>query len=438
MSTITKGHHAISFRKVDLALIGLTPAIMVLLAWDFGSEMSSYRGFMRGNSFPVTIVQLIYAMIAIRQGFSPVASLFQLPALTKFGLLLLHVIMFWTAVAVAPSGLIALFGIFAIYVHVLFWLACNHEAKRWSADDCRNIWRAIGLGIVAYALLWLINIIAYNPQGEDWMWLVPAVTNIRWIGFFALAGFCGGVGALVLTERKLLAREHLVLPFLFMTLGCFLATWTGSRGSMLAIVIASAFSIFVSRDRKTLAGIIMLAAIVAIAITATLPVVHPAYGLGRILGSATHSQDLNDLSSNRIEIWITTVERIMAHPWFGWGIDQYRLSWPEGEVGVRNPHQSVLQLLFATGAAGALALVMIVIPFISRIPTRYPEPGHWAAGAFFISGTIYGLYDGFFYYAYPTMIYLASVAMLIRPIALPSASDRSDLPAQTEADRATK
>jgi hypothetical protein len=217
MSTITQGHHAISFRKADLALIGLTPAIMVLLAWDFGDDMSSYRGFMRGNSFPVTIVQLIYAIVATRRGFSPVASLFQLPAIAQFGLLLMHVIMLWTALAVAPSSLVALFGIFVIYVHILFWLACNHEAKRWTVDDRRKIWLAIGLGIVAYALLWLINIIAYSPQGEDWMWLVPAVTNIRWIGFFALAGFCGGVGALVLTERKLLDRKYLALPVLFIS-----------------------------------------------------------------------------------------------------------------------------------------------------------------------------------------------------------------------------
>jgi O-antigen ligase len=194
---------------------------------------------------------------------------------------------------------------------------------------------------------------------------------------------------------------------------------------MLAIVIASAFSVLVARDRKMLAGIIMLAAIIAIAITAALPVVHPAYGLGRILGSAANSQNLNDLSSNRIEIWIMTAERMMTHPWFGWGIDQYRLSWPEGTSGVRNPHQSILQLLFATGVAGAFALAMIVIPFARRIPVHYVEPWQWAAGAFLVSGTMYGLYDGFFYYAYPTMIYLLSATMLLTLPAAQAGSDRS-------------
>jgi O-antigen ligase len=426
MSTISRGYHAITFKRLDLALLGLTPAIMVLLAWDFGREMSSYRGFMRGNSFPVSTVQLVYIAIAVRRGFAPVASLLQLPTLAKAGLLLLHTVMFWTTLAVAKSGLIAFFGIFVIYIHLLFWLACVHQVKTWSEADFRHIWTATGIGVVVYALLWLFNIVAYHPQGEDWMWLVPALTNIRWVGFFALASFCGGVGALVVNDRNFIARNQMTLPLIFMALGWFLAIWTGSRGAILAIIFASAFSVLVSKDRKTLVWAIVLAALTAIAIAAILPVVHPAYGLGRMFGSAANSENLNSLSSNRIVIWAATVEKIIEQPWLGFGIDQYRLSWPDGEVNVRNPHQSILQLLFASGIAGAVAYAMIAIPVVRRINLNFAGPPYWAAGGYVVAGTLYGLYDGFFYYAYPVMLYLLSTAILIRPFASTAASDRSN------------
>jgi O-antigen ligase len=425
MSTTAKGHRATGFLKPDFALLGLTPAIMVLLAWDFGSEMSFYRGFMRGNSFPVTIVQLVYIAIAIGRGFSPVARLLQLPTVTKAGLLLLHIVMFWTALDVAKSGLIALFGIFVIYVHLLFWLACVQQTKMWVQADYGRFWTATGIGVVAYALLWLVNIVAYHPQGEDWMWLVPAITNIRWIGFFALAGFCGGIGALVLNDQNLIARNRMVLPLVFMALGWFLAVWTGSRGAILAMMIAGAFSVLVSKDRKTLAWAIVITAMAAIAIAAILPVVHPVYGLGRMLGSAANSDNLNTLSSNRIVIWQATIEKIMLQPWLGFGIDQYRLSWPGGEIPFRHPHQSILQLLFATGIAGAVAWTMIAIPIVRHITPNFSSPGHWATGAYVLAGTVYGLFDGFFYYAYPVMIYLLSIAILVRQTASTDASGKS-------------
>ena len=399
---------------------------MVLLPWDFGSDMNPFRSFMRGTSFSVTIVQMVVAAIAFRDGFRLIPAIIALPTSIKIGMVIFWVTFLLSTWTVAAKPAFALLGITQLCVHLLFALSIIYLISMRDDLVARDFWRASGLGVVGYALLWIANIVFYDPQGEDWMNFVPALTNIRWIGFFALTSFCSGLGMLATSDDRTIRHNGVKLGILFCSLGCFLALWTASRGAMLAICVAAAIVMLLAKDRKAIAATLLISVILAVAVIAVLPVPHPSYGLGRFAGSIAQSQDLNQLSSIRLELWIQTFEKILIRPWLGWGIDQFRFSGPETTLGFRHPHQSILQLLFATGIAGAFGLALILIPLIRQFPSvaRLSVPSHWAAISYLAAGMIYGLHDGFFYYCYPVMIYLVSMAVLVKRASQPHAIGR--------------
>lgn len=409
-----------------LVVVGLTPVLMVLVPWDFGPDMNHYRGFMRGSSLTVTFVEMLFLLIALTRGFSLFAAIRNLPELSKLGAASFLVVAAAGAVLSAKVPVYALIGIAKIVVHALFFLAISREAALGDSRFRRGLWLAAGCGVLGYCLLWLIDIAVYNPKADDWIWLVPALTHVRWVGFFALASFCSGVGTLTLNSAGQIKVTKMMLPLLFMAVGFFLAFWTATRGAMLAILITTIFASYFSRDWKAIAGLTLGAAIIAISIAIALPNVHTAYGLERLLSSAAQGQDVNGLSSNRLQLWIETLQKIGLHPWIGSGIDQFRFLGPEATLGFRHPHQSILQLLFSAGILGMVALTFVVAPLMRLLPTALPSPTEWAAASFLIAGTIYGLHDGFFYYAYPVMLYVMAIAILIKFPAPLSASDRSD------------
>ncbi len=426
MSTAPSPDRVARSLHLAIVLLGLVPAFMVLLPWDFGSDMNPYRGFMRGTSLAVTIIQLPIAAIAFYGKFKLIPAIIDLPASTKIGLGLIWAIFLLSTFTVAANQAFALLGMLQLAVHLLFVLSLSYMVSGAYDVSHRQIWLAVGWSVVGYALLWLANIAFYHPQGDDWVWFVPALTNIRWIGFFALAGFCSGLGTLVLTAEGGINRRKIMLPLLFCAIGCFLAMYTASRGAIVAIIIAASFAAYAANDRTPVAATVLLTFLVAIAATAALPTPHPIYGLERIFGSAMQSGNIDALSSGRIHTWAATVEKITVRPWFGWGIDQFRFSGPEATLGFRHPHQSILQLLFATGIAGAGAIMMIAAPLLRRFPKVFLSPAQSAAGSYLVAGTVYGLYDGFFYYAYPVMVYLVAMAILVKPLPSQVATGKSD------------
>lgn len=380
--------------------------------------MNPYRGLMRGNSLPVTLVELLFLLLAMARGFSPTAAFASLPQLTKVGSLLFLAVTTSTTIAVAVSSLVAVLGMFKLFAHFMFGLAFAHQIANWTSRQRRYIWLAIGLGVVGYCILWGINIAFYNPVGDDWVWLVPTLTNIRWVGFFALAIFCAGIGSLPPACRARDNLQSLLFALFFSTGGLTIAFWTGSRGPILAIISAAILSSLLGPARKQIIILSLSATFLALLFSVSLPVVHPAYGIDRIIGSSMPTNGMAGLSSRRTETWIATIKKIKQRPAIGWGIDQFRFAGSETELKFRHPHQGLLQLLFSTGCLGLLATLLIVMPFADRFPRKMPHPYQWGAIAYSSGAVIYGLYDGFFYYTYPMMIFLIAVVCLAAPIPL--------------------
>jgi O-antigen ligase len=414
------------FMPLGIILIGLTPVIMVLLPWDFGNQISLYRGFMRVNSLSVTVVEILFLLLAMRLGFSPAAALAALPRLTKAGAFLILLVATWSTIWVSASPFAAIIGMIKIFLHLMFVLAIANQFLDWTPRERNQIWLTIGYGVVIYCVLWIISIVVYRPSGEEWIWLVPGLTNIRWIGFFALASFCAGIGSLPANSDASGYRRQLFVALFFCTIGLGIAFWTGTRGAVVAILVATTSALLRTMAWRKILPLVFLATFIALLISSALPVVHPSYGLNRIINSSTSSKDITGLSQGRIAVWTETLKKIKERPFAGWGIDQFRYSGPEDTLGYRHPHQGVLQLLFSMGFLGVLAMLMIVIPFVKRFPRKLSLPHEWAALAYFSGAIIYGLYDGFFYYPFSVMIFLISVACLQTATLPQPASGRSD------------
>lgn len=410
-----------------LTLIGLTPLLMVIIPWDFGSDMNLYRWFMRRYSLSVSIVETLIVLLAMHRGFSPAASYGALPLLSKAGLLLSLLVALMTAIFVAVEPIGAMLGIFQIFMHLMLLFAMVHQFAQWKSNELRLIWSVIGLGVVGYCALWGIDIAIYPPIGDDWIVLVPGVTNIRWVGFFALASFCAGIGLLPASCDQESSRLRLMPALFFCTVGLGIAFWTGTRGAAIAIIAATfASSLLVTSARQEILRLALSAAFVALLVSSALPVVHPGYGIARIIGASTSSVDMKNFSSGRTVLWSETMKKISQRPVAGWGLDQFVYSGPEASLGLRHPHQGVLQLMFSSGLLGAVAAVMVVFPYVTRQRKGLQQPYEWAALAYFSGAIIYGLYDGFFYYPFPVMIFLISIACLHETIWPKPATDRSD------------
>lgn len=422
------GFNHISYLRLNpiLVLIGLTPILMVILPWDFGPDMNLYRWFVRRYSLSVSIVETLVVLLAMLRGFSPFRSIGALPLLSKLGLLLagLSALLIAAFVAVEPIG--AMLSLFQIFMHLMLVLAIVHLFE--NRGIIRNhIWTAIGIGVVGYCIIWGIAIAAYPPVDNDWIVLVPGVTNVRWVGFFALSSYCAGISFLPAEVDKEGSRFRLFLALFFSTVGMAIGFWTGTRGAVIAIIAATiASSLFLAEARRKILLLALSATFVASLVSSVLPVVHPGYGLARIIGSSISNSNMEDLSSGRTILWFETIKKINKRPIAGWGLDQFVYVGPESSLGLRHPHQGILQLLFSTGLLGVLTTLMIALPFAKQFPRKLSLPHEWAAAAYFSGAIIYGLYDGFFYYPFPVMIFLISIACL-RAATLPQpATGRSD------------
>jgi hypothetical protein len=408
-----------------VVLLSLTPALMVILPWDFGNVVSPWREILRYNSLIVPFIEFLFVGLAIIQGFLPARALGSLLPITKVGLVILAACALWTTLFVAVVPFTAIMGIMKFVGHCLFALALSHLLSKWDEAERNLVWPAIGLGLLGYCFLWSINIAFFDPIGIDWFRLVPATTNVRWVGFFAFTCFCAAIGTIAVQPNKSRRRWHLPLALVFSTVAFTVAFWSGTRGAVVAIAVAAVVSAVVLPVRRQIVLITSISLVGGLVIASILPVVHLSYGLGRIIFASNPAAGLDTVSSGRLQIWIEIFGKFMQRPILGWGIDQLRYTYADQANLVRNPHQAILQVLVSTGLCGLVAYLCLAVRFVQSIPRKFSESYQFAAVAYLAGAAAYGLYDGFFYFTYPVMMFVVAAACLVTS-PHSSAVDRSD------------
>ena len=410
-------------------LIGLMPVWMVLLPLDMTSTPDSWQVFLRAFSFAVPVVQLIFILFAMHKYHSPFRAIAQLPGWTKAALLVWLIVASFLSFQPDKDHLQAAIGLAKLVVAGLFFLALIDMARALVSRFILALWICLGFGTLLYLLLWTVHILMVSPQGDEWVIRVPGVNNVRHTGYFAFASVIAGLFTLLSFHDSPNLYRRWGLPMLFALAGLAMALWTGSRGPLLASLVAFAATFgAAAANRKIVATLFISSALAAAVLVSVMPVPHPIFGIAGATGWADVSAVSAgaDASSGRKELWAGTVDRIAQRPVTGWGLAQFAKFGTSKPDTFFHPHNFPLQLLFSSGISGALLLCLTFIPALRRWGWPYTK-GPGAAGVGGVMGMmVYSLYDGALHFSYPIMIFIVAIASSIAPAPTQREPDRSD------------
>ena len=397
------------------AIIGLLPMLMVLLPLDITNNPEGWQVFVRANSFAVPIIQLIFVLIAMGKIFSPVRAIKQLPIISSVALVVWLFIASLITFHTGNDILSGAIGFLKLMLAGVFFLALVDVRKALGQQFLRTIWVSVGCGALMYILIWAFHIFTIFPQGDDWISRIPGVNNVRHLGHFAFALVTAGLFSLIAYRSSTNKWLRWALPVLFGSAGLGLALWTGSRGPLLAALVAIFATFCVSTNtRKIIATFFISSAFAATAVVATLPIPHEAYGIAQAPGFA----DVNtkgDASSGRTGLWEGTIAKISERPLLGWGVNQFGKFGTVKADEFFHPHNYPLQLLFSGGILSVLLVFMMFAPALRHWKWPYIA-GPSAAGVGGVVGMlVYSLYDGALYFSYPTMLFLLCIASSVAP-----------------------
>jgi O-antigen ligase len=115
-------------------------------------------------------------------------------------------------------------------------------------------------------------------------------------------------------------------------------------------------------------------------------------------------------ASRRIELWQYTFERILERPLFGHGDGQFRFSF-DGSFTMAQPHNVMLQVLYAWGVVGGLLCLALAVWAWPRFLKGGLEAAPFRYAA--IAITIHSLIDGTLYHVQSTSLFALCCAVAI-------------------------
>jgi len=385
------------------AVIGFAPFIMLLLTWAPDGK-SPIQGLLLGLYLPIVAMELFVTGVALREGMVASMRRSAWPRLPTLALILLVMIAVVTAITAPNPGAARIWTSFWL-VHLMFGFAVAHLcAKAMGRRDLVNAYLAGFATFMMGAALFAAQVT--NPA-FDWVHSWPAVTHIRHFGYYAAAmiGLCIGLAA---TERR---RSRLAMLFAFATASFTFALWTGSRGTVIAVVGALLIGlVLVPAIRRLVVWVgTLLSLILGTAFASLLPAWGPLMGVGR---TVSQTVDSGDVSTGRTQIWLGAIEAIKRRPIFGYGENQMSTVAPFGTIG--QTHEIVLQILLAWGVAGLVCAAIVAVWFLSKaLPgVRRAEEDMLPPFMAMVALAVLSTFDGALYHVIPVSIFAACAGMI--------------------------
>jgi O-antigen ligase len=396
---------------------------MAILPGDFGQDMSLYRMAILSLSVAPTLLQLVIIIIGIENGISLFQEWRRLPRLTRIVLPVLWAFCTIPLFIGVEDPIRIPIALTAFVVHMLFALTIFELIARFSIEQRRILARWIAIGVVAYCVVWGASLLYYVPVGDEWKTHVPGVTNVRWVGFFAVSAFFMALASLPENPDSNASAFGKLLPFFLACVASLLAFWTGSRGAIFATLGGISLLILMATHYRMLIFKFALSTLIVGAVaSAILPLApHPAYGIFRF---SPVSEPGRDLSSGRISMWIEVAGKVFERPVFGWGLDQFQLIDFKGFPDYRQPHNVILQALISIGFLGCALLAAAILPVVRMAKLKFDSLNRVAAFGLVLATLIYSLHDAALYYNYPLMMLAVAAALAFAPVRLPAVPDK--------------
>ena len=317
--------------------------------------------------------------------------------------------------------------------HVVFFLCIRDYVSRYPVQ---LKWSLLG---IAMACICVMVVMVVVLLGEDlslpetssrWIAHPPLNMNIRHTGYLIAAAMGASIGFCFLPSTKPIQRVAVIV--LLTVLFAFLF-WTGSRGAALGVLSAFVVTGVVAYRKGNHIRFFLIAFIVSFISGAILSEVFAAFpwnGMLHMASRTVQSQTLNDLGSNRIEIWLSTWATIKDYPLFGLGSFGY-VFMPNHIFGF-HPHSFVLQFLIEWGAVGTLLIMTaLTVGFFKGLrahvinQTNKLNPITFSIAGILLSLGVLGLIDGTFFYPQPTLFLTLGLAIWTTPSHIAPSEQRS-------------
>ena len=277
---------------------------------------------------------------------------------------------------------------------------------------------------MAYLLLKLDNYDA--ATAEQWFLNPPFNTHIRHTGYQVAAGVSALMVFFLAGSRVSLSRGPLLLLMIVL---CAFLFWMGGRGSIFSVLAAFLLLAAALWAKGVRSRDLWLAFSLSIAAGLLLSEWLAVFDWNGVIDLATRTieaagaQDLNQLGTGRLDMWLRSWDSVKDHLLFGLGPQGYWLM-PNRVFGIQ-PHSFLVQFLVEWGLVGGfLFLALLIYAFYRGFLTHIVrakgrvDVASLSAGTMIVALTIHGLVDGTYYHPQPSL-YLA-IAFAIWTLPRPS------------------
>ena len=270
---------------------------------------------------------------------------------------------------------------------------------------------AISLSFLAPAVAIFVDSLWFGHQHNHYFNDPPFYSNIRHLGFHAA---CASVFALYIftdSENRPFWKQIVSGAWLITCLA--FVVWSGSRGSVVALIIAGlTITIFSHRSNHR----VLIATLLSICIVPLLLYLFSVenFALSMINKTLT-AKNADALLSQRITVWKDSLAAIDNFV-LGIGADNF-IAIEKRVSGITQAHNVIIQNLLDWGALGVLLFGILGCQLVIKILVflRHPslrDNGATAALALIIAALSLSLIGGVFYHALPSMLFATSCAIL--------------------------
>lgn len=391
--------------------IGTLPLMMALAPFSFSPELIGWQKIVLFYSLIVPLVQFVIVIIVMHEGGSVFSGWKSLHIISRIVLVSWFPLIIYTTLNIKNDHISSFFSIIHLFSTFLIFMSLIDRLSYEKDDFMQNIWFALSFGIILYYVVFILYIYINYSEDFEWKGPYPGFINIRHVSFLGFISFCAGMNIIIDLKYFKLANFKSFYAILSAILGLIIIFWTGSRGPVLAVLFfAISFFVFMPEARKSIVTFSLSTVFVAFLTASLLPLpADPMFGALAALGlTDIGSETIDEASSGRLEIWIATIKLIAEKPVLGWGLGQYLKFNPLGYGELAHPHNSLIQILFASGVLGFIFTFLVFIPIMySRFDLDKSLSKRFHI-SMFTTLLIYSLYDGILYFSFPILMIIMS------------------------------
>ena len=391
-------------------LVALSPLLFALACWNPDGATAGQHLALR-YSLPISAIELAVFAYALSAGLNPREALARVPRWAQLTLGLVVAIAIVTA-QIAATPLHSTIRTAQLLIHLLFGFGVWHLVRTRWAPLQGQVWPWVVAGTclyVAAAIAWVLAV--QDVAGFDWKRFSLGVVHIRQTGFYSAAGAAAAIG-LAAAART---RRSYWLAVAAASLLTALSFWSGTRGSLFAVLAAFAAGLVLLPALRTMrmAGAMVVSTAAGALLSLVHSAPHPYYGLLRISQSAA-ATGADEIATGRLGMWRAALEAVRERPLFGYGESQFGVAVP-GWSQFNHPHNVFVQILVQWGIVGFLCYFALAALVGWRFVLAVRRGGPDLIAPFLVAGALFAmsLYEGALYHPYPIMMIVLSVAFVL-------------------------